>query len=68
MEGVVRKTVSSIAVLLVSLVFLSACGQKGPLFLPGNPSQMQSVPPLEQEQTNPELDDEDEEEPRTNRN
>lgn len=68
MEAIVHKNVISIAVLLVSLAFLSACGQKGPLFLPGNPSQMQAVPPLEQEQTNPEPDDEDEEQPRTNRN
>ncbi len=63
-----QKTVSSIVMLLLSLTCLSACGQKGPLFLPGNPSQIQSVPPVEQEQTNPDEDDEDEEKPITNRN
>lgn len=63
-----QKTVGSIAVLLLSLTFLSACGQKGPLFLPGNPSQVQSVPSLEEEQTNSETDDENEEEPTINRN
>ncbi|MGI9203856.1 MAG: LPS translocon maturation chaperone LptM [Woeseiaceae bacterium] len=63
-----QKTVSSIALLLLSLAFLSACGQKGPLFLPGNPSQIQTVPSPEQEQINSETDDEDEEEPTTNRN
>lgn len=63
-----QKTLSSIVVLLLSLACLSACGQKGPLFLPGNPSQIQTVPPVEQEQTNPDEDDEDEEKPITNRN
>jgi len=63
-----QKTVSSIVLLLLSLAYLSACGQKGPLFLPGNPSQIQSVPSAEEEQTNADQDDEDEEEPITNRN
>lgn len=54
-----QKTVSSIA-LLLSLAFLSACGQKGPLFLPGDASQVQSVPSAEQAQINPGTDDEDE--------
>ena len=55
-----QKTVSSIA-LLLSLAFLSACGQKGPLFLPGDASQVQSVPSAEQAQINPGTDDEDDE-------
>jgi len=61
-----QKTVR--VMLLLSLACLSACGQKGPLFLPGNPSQIQTVPPAEQEQTNSDEDDEDEEKPITNRN
>jgi len=63
-----QKTLSSIVMLLLSFACLSACGQKGPLFLPGNPSQIQTVPSVEQEQTNPDEDDEDEEKPITNRN
>jgi predicted small lipoprotein YifL len=68
MEIAMQKTVSSIALLLLSLACLSACGQKGPLFLPGNPSQIQTVPSAEQDQANSDQDDEDEEEPITNRN
>jgi predicted small lipoprotein YifL len=29
----------------VALLLLSACGQSGPLYLPGNPSQVQPPPP-----------------------
>ena len=30
----------------LSFLLLAACGQKGPLFLPGNPSQIQTdIPP-----------------------
>lgn len=44
---------------LLSLFLISACGQKGPLFLPGNPSQIQTVPPAE---TPEEESDDDEDE------
>jgi len=30
------------------VLLLAACGQKGPLFLPGDPSQVQELPPAEQ--------------------
>ena len=56
-----RNPVSSIIVLMLSLAFLSACGQKGPLFLPGNPSSLQSIPTAEElQQQADEEDDEDE--------
>jgi predicted small lipoprotein YifL len=45
-----RNPISSTVILLLSLAFLSACGQKGPLFLPGNPSTLQSIPTAEQMQ------------------
>jgi len=48
--------------LLLSLIVLTACGQKGPLFLPGDPSQMRSVPP-QQEVVEEESEEDDEEEP-----
>jgi len=57
-----RNPVSSIIVLMLSLAFLSACGQKGPLFLPGNPSSLQSIPTAEELQQQAEDEDEDEDE------
>jgi predicted small lipoprotein YifL len=53
---------SQIILLLLSFVFLPACGQKGPLFLPGDPSSLQSIPPASELQELSEEDDEDEEE------
>ncbi len=47
-----------IAIAFVSVFIISACGQKGPLFLPGNPSEMQPQPPEEEQGQ-----DEDEEDP-----
>lgn len=35
------------AALLVLLTLISACGQKGPLFLPGDPSQIQTDVPTQ---------------------
>lgn len=35
------------AALLVLLMLVSACGQKGPLFLPGDPSQIQTGVPTQ---------------------
>lgn len=37
-----------LAVILLSLMFTAACGQKGPLFLPGNPSEIQSDVPRQE--------------------
>lgn len=48
--------------LLTSL--LGACGQKGPLFLPGNPSEIRPVDPAA-ESAEPEIGDEDDENPVT---
>lgn len=58
-----RNPISSTIILLLFLAFLSACGQKGPLFLPGNPSTLQSLPTAEQmQQETAAADDEDDEE------
>lgn len=43
----------------VALLILSACGQSGPLYLPGNPSQVQEPPPPPEQ---PDERDEDEDE------
>ena len=48
-------------VLLLVLLFAAGCGQKGPLYLPGNPSQIKTdVPRQDESQT--EEDDEDDDE------
>ena len=59
-----RNPISATIILLLSLAFLSACGQKGPLYLPGNPSTLQSIPTAEQmqQETAAEDDEDDEEE------
>ena len=47
--------------LVLGLLFTAGCGQKGPLYLPGDPSLMKTdVPAQDQSQT--EEDDEDKEE------
>ena len=47
--------------LVLGLLFTAGCGQKGPLYLPGDPSLIKTeVPPPVQNQT--EEDDEDKEE------
>lgn len=37
-------SVSRIALTTLWLALLAACGQSGPLYLPGNPSDVQQVP------------------------
>lgn len=59
MGKAMRNPVSLIIVLMLSLAFLSACGQKGPLFLPGNPSSLQSIPTAEELQQKAEDEDDE---------
>jgi predicted small lipoprotein YifL len=59
-----QNPVKYIVLILISLTALAACGQKGPLFLPGDPSEIRSIaqegqPPSEQGE-----DDEDDDIPR----
>ena len=51
------------AVALVFGLASSGCGQKGPLFLPGNPSEIRPEAP-EQEENNEEEDETGQERPR----
>lgn len=51
-----------LVLVLLSLAFLAACGQKGPLFLPGDPSAVRSAIPPQQQQTEESEADEDEDE------
>ena len=49
------------SVLLLALLIAAGCGQKGPLYLPGDPSEIKTdVPHQDESQT--EKDDEDEDE------
>ncbi len=48
-----RFAIRALSVLLSSLLLVAGCGQKGPLFLPGDPSTIQTdVPAQSQPQTN----------------
>ena len=51
-----------LAILGAATSALTGCGQKGPLYLPGNPSEIKTVVPPEGQTEAPE-DEEDEEEP-----
>ncbi len=50
--------------LVLGLLFAAGCGQKGPLYLPGDPSLIKTeVPPPDQNQTEEDDEDKEEEEP-----
>ena len=42
---------------------VAGCGQKGPLFLPGDPSSIYSAPPQQTSQATEEVDEDDDEDP-----
>jgi predicted small lipoprotein YifL len=48
--------------LLACILFTAACGQKGPLYLPGRTSTIESMVPEQQPTTNEESEEKDEEE------
>ena len=48
-----------LALIVMSLFALAACGQKGPLFLPGDPSEIRSVSQESQENQAGEEDEDD---------
>jgi len=61
-----RNSIGATIMLLLSFVLLTACGQTGPLYLPGNPSTLQTIPTAEElRQEAGDQDDEDEEEEET---
>jgi len=55
-----QNSVKYFIILLLSLMFLAACGQKAPLFLPGNTNEIRPVTPPQQQAPDNEEDDEDE--------
>lgn len=62
-----HNSVKFVVLVLLSLACLAACGQKGPLFLPGDPNEIRSTVPLQQPAGQPgeSEDDEDDKIPRT---
>ena len=48
-----------IASLMLSILVLAGCGQKGPLFLPGDPSTIRSTTPQQQPAPESEEDEDD---------
>ncbi len=65
-----RDALKSMFALLFGLVLVAGCGQKGPLFLPGDPGAMQSNVPgqVTSEQTNDGSGDEDDDEDEADNN
>ena len=47
-----------LTILLISVLATSGCGQKGPLFLPGDPSQIRTLPDTLPQDQDPEEEDE----------
>ena len=45
--------------ILLLLIALAGCGQKGPLFLPGNPSEIRSIPDVQSSATEDEEEDDE---------
>ncbi len=50
------KSLTLFITVLASLLLFSGCGQSGPLYVPGNPSQM-AVPPSQDTATEDEQED-----------
>lgn len=60
-----RRLARLLAVIAISLTILGGCGQKGPLYLPGNPSEIKTEVPKQESgreagQDLPEAEPEDE--------
>ena len=57
------------AALMLSMLVLAGCGQKGPLFLPGDPSTIRSTtPPQQQQPAQDSEEDEDDDVPTSYQN
>jgi predicted small lipoprotein YifL len=55
------KQTKSLVIFLFSLLLIAACGQKGPLFLPGDTNQISTSMPQQQQPLPVEEEDEDDE-------
>ena len=54
------KRLTFLIAVLASMFLFSGCGQSGPLYIPGNPSQM-AVPPSQETASEEELKEDDRE-------
>jgi predicted small lipoprotein YifL len=57
-----RKFLNSWVLLLLAGIGVAGCGQKGPLFLPGDPSTIYSAPSQQATQQADDVDEDDEDE------
>ena len=56
-----QNLLTRIAIALLTTIVLAGCGQKGPLFLPGDPNSVRiTTPPQNAEQAEDDRDDDDE--------
>jgi predicted small lipoprotein YifL len=55
------KQTKSLVIFLFSLLLIAACGQKGPLFLPGDTNQISTSMPEQQQSVPVEEEDKDDE-------
>lgn len=59
----IRYPLEPVSVLLLALLFAAGCGQKGPLYLPGDPSEIKTeLPRQDASRTEEKEDDEEEDE------
>lgn len=61
LSGIMKSETKLLLVLLASCMITVACGQKGPLFLPGRSSTFESMTPPQQPVSEEESDEDDEE-------
>ena len=64
MTATIKNTARQLCGSLMLLLLLAACGQSGPLYLPGNPSEVQSLPTQLPETPPPEEEAEEDEDVR----
>ena len=55
------KQTKSLVIFLFSMLLIAACGQKGPLFLPGDTNQISTSMPEQQQSAPTEEEDKDDE-------
>ena len=56
------KTLNRWILIILAGAAVTGCGQKGPLFLPGDPSTIYAAPPQQTDQAAEEVDEEDDDE------
>ena len=57
------KTLNRWMLIFLAIAAVAGCGQKGPLYLPGDPSAIYSAPPQQTSQAADEVDEDDDEDP-----